>query len=70
MTPQLPYFGCFFAAGSWEKDIENGAAVMSLRSFLFHDDFNFVHLTELFTTGITILFNQWAISLPFWSANN
>ena len=31
---------------------------------------NFVPLTEFFTTGITILFNQWAISLPFWSVNN
>ena len=40
MTSELPHFSCFFAAGSWEKDIENGAAVTSLRSFLFRDDFN------------------------------
>ena len=32
-------FSVFFAAGSWEKDTENRAAVTSLRSFLFHDDF-------------------------------
>ena len=30
----------FFAAGSWEKDTKNGAAVMSLRSFLFRDNFS------------------------------
>ena len=30
----------FVAAGSREKDTENGAAVTSLRSFLFHDDFS------------------------------
>ena len=29
----------FFAAGSWEKDTENQAAVMSLKSFLLRDDF-------------------------------
>ena len=34
-----PFLVGFFAAGSWEKNIENGAAVTSLRSFLFHDDF-------------------------------
>ena len=39
MTSQLPHVWCFFAAGSWEKDNENGAAVTSLRSFLFCDDF-------------------------------
>ena len=33
-------FSVFFAAGSWEKDTENGAAVTSLKSFLFRDDFN------------------------------
>ena len=31
--------GFFFAAGSWEKDTEKGAAVTSLTSFLFCDDF-------------------------------
>ena len=30
----------FFAAGSLEKDSENGAAVTSLRSFLFCDNFS------------------------------
>ena len=30
----------FFAAGSLENDTENGAAVMSLRFFLFCDDFS------------------------------
>ena len=40
MTSQLSRFWCFFAAGSWEKDIKNGAAVTSLRSFLFCDDFS------------------------------
>ena len=40
MTSQLPCFWCFYSAGSWEKDTENGAAVTSLRSFLFRDNFN------------------------------
>ena len=39
MTSQLPNFWCLFAAGSLEKDTENRAAVTSLRSFLFCDDF-------------------------------
>ena len=34
-----PFSVLFFAAGSWEKDPENGAAVTSLKSFLFRDDF-------------------------------
>ena len=33
-------FWCFFAAGSWEKYTKNGAAVTSLRFFLFCDDFS------------------------------
>ena len=33
-------FWVFFAAGSWEKDTENGAAVTSLRSILFRDNFS------------------------------
>ena len=36
-----PFLLGFFAAGSFEKDTENGAAVMSLRFFLFRDNFNF-----------------------------
>ena len=44
MTSQLPRFWCFFAADSWEKDTQNGAAVTSLRSFLFCDYFsNLMH---------------------------
>ena len=40
MTSQLPRFRwVFFATGSWEKDSENGAAVTSLRSFLFLANF-------------------------------
>ena len=34
-------FSVFFAAGSWEKDTENGLAVTSLRSFLFRYDFSY-----------------------------
>ena len=34
----------FFAADSWEKDNQNGAAVTSIRFFLFRDDFsNLMH---------------------------
>ena len=41
ITSKVPLFWCvFFAAGSWEKDTENRAAVMSLKSFLFRDDFS------------------------------
>ena len=32
-------FWVIFAAGSWEKDTKNGAAVTSVRSFLLYDDF-------------------------------
>ena len=35
-----PFLVLFFAAGSWEKETENGAAVTSLSSFLFRDDFS------------------------------
>ena len=44
MTSQLPRFRCFFAAGSWERNTENGAAVTSLRSFLFLDNFSTISL--------------------------
>ena len=37
---QLLRFGGFFAAGSWEKDTKNKAAVTSLRSILFRDNFS------------------------------
>ena len=40
MTSQLPRFWCFFLLLVAEKkDTENGAAVTSLRSFLFRDYF-------------------------------
>ena len=32
---------CFFAAGSWEKDTENGAAVTSSRTFVRSNAFSF-----------------------------
>ena len=35
-----PFFGVFFSAASSKKNTVNGAAVTSLRSFLFLDDFN------------------------------
>ena len=35
-----PFLVCVFAAGSREKDTENGVAVTSSRSFLFRDDFS------------------------------
>ena len=35
-----PFLVGFFAAGSWEKDTKNGAVGMSLRPFLFCDNFS------------------------------
>ena len=57
MTSQL----LRFAAGSSEKDTENGAAVMSLRSFLFRDNFrlNLIVLVTLWQVNF--------ISLPYLS---
>ena len=41
MTSQLPSFRCFFLLlAAREKDTKNGAAVTSLRSFLFRYDFS------------------------------
>jgi hypothetical protein len=41
MTSQLPRSVFFFSAASSKKTpTENGAAVMSLMSFLFRDDFS------------------------------
>ena len=54
MASQLLLFLCFFAAVSWEKDTKNGAAVTSLRHFLFRDEFNYdvfatlIHVTTYF----------------------
>ena len=39
MTSQLPRFRCLFLSCQQQKNTENGAAVTSLRSFLFRDDF-------------------------------
>ena len=41
MTSQLP-LGVFFSAASSKKNTKNGAAVTSLRSFLYRDDFSVV----------------------------
>ena len=40
MTSQLPRFQCLFLSCQQQKNTKNGAAVMSLRSFLFRDDFS------------------------------
>ena len=40
MTSQLPRFRSFSQLRAAKKPTENGAAVTSLRSFLFRDDFN------------------------------
>ena len=39
MTSQLPHFWCLFLSYQLQKNTENGAAVTSLRSFLFRDEF-------------------------------
>ena len=36
----------FFAAGSWEKGTKNGAAVTSLRYFLFSEDFSSIWIVS------------------------
>ena len=40
MTLQLPSFGCLFLSCQQQKDTKNRAAVTSLRSFLFYDNFS------------------------------
>ena len=50
-----PFF-VFFVAGSWEKDTKNGAAVTSLRSFLFRDDFNM--FTNIFPNKLRFNYSQ------------
>ena len=40
MTSQLPHFWCLFLSYQLQKNTENGAAVTSLRPFLFRNDFN------------------------------
>ena len=44
MTSQLPCFRCLFLSCQQQKNIENGAAVTSLRSFLFREDFSTYNL--------------------------
>ena len=39
MTSHLPRFRCLFLSYQLQKKTENGAAVTSLRPFLFRDDF-------------------------------
>ena len=40
MTSQLPGFWCLFLSCQQQKNTKNRAAVTSLRSFLFCDDFS------------------------------
>ena len=40
MTSQLYHFRCLFLSCQQQKNTKNGAAVTSLRSFVFRDDFN------------------------------
>ena len=49
MTSQLPHFMCLFLSCQQQKNTENGVAVMTLRSFLFCDDFS--RTTKVFTSG-------------------
>ena len=49
MTAALFSVG-FFAAGNWEKDTKNEAAVTSIRSYLFCDDFR--HLYKVIAESV------------------
>ena len=40
----LPSFRCLFLSCQQQKNTEKGAAVTSLRSFLFRDDFTRLHI--------------------------
>ena len=40
MTSQLPHFRCLVLSCKQQQTTENGAAVTSLGSFLFRDDFS------------------------------
>ena len=42
MTSQLPCFRCLFLRCQQQKTTENGAAVTSLKSFLFCDNFSWI----------------------------
>ena len=39
MTSPLPCFGCFLQLVAEKKTLKNGAAVTSIKPFLFRDDF-------------------------------
>ena len=52
MTSQLPRFWCLFLSCQQQKNTGNGAAVTSLRSFLFRD------VTTLVTSGHTLTKSQ------------
>ena len=47
-----PFWVVFFDAGSWEKDIKTGAAVTSLKSFLFCDNSSSVYASYKFHGNI------------------
>ena len=53
MSSQLPLFWCLFLSYQLQKNpTKNGAAVTSLRSFLFRDDFSdYLIGTETVTVG-------------------
>ena len=63
MTSQLSRFGVFFSAASSKKTTENGAAVTSLRSFLFRDGFSL----QLLMTALEQCNSQISGSF-FWGA--
>ena len=46
MTSQLSRFRCLFLSCQQQKNTENGAAVTSLRSFLFRDDFTYMVISN------------------------
>ena len=74
MTLELPRFLCFFGCWQLRKDTENGAAVTSLRSFLFRNDFRrsemnvevceeFSHVFRKHVLKTTVAFSIFAISI-------
>ena len=55
MTSQLPCFGCLFLSCQQQKNTKNGAAVTSLRSFLFHEDFRMSDVNVFVLSVLQIL---------------
>ena len=62
MTSQLPRFGCLSLLPAAKKHTKNGAAVTSLRPFLFRDDFSSMYVykynianTALHCTNLLII---------------